>query len=60
MYSDKDLLAARSVRYLRSVKSLPQLTTMRLNDAGHGREALSLEPRALAGFDRWMREQLQR
>jgi tetratricopeptide (TPR) repeat protein len=59
MYSNKDVLAARSVQYFTNIKSLSQLTTMRLQDAGHGREALSLEPGAYARLDRWIRDLLQ-
>jgi tetratricopeptide (TPR) repeat protein len=58
MYSDEDLLSARSVRYLTGIKSPPALTTIQLQDAGHGREALSMEPRALAELYRWLRERL--
>lgn len=59
MYSKEDVLVARSVRYFTSIKPLPRLETLQLEDAGHGREALSRKATALAEFDRWIRERLQ-
>jgi pimeloyl-ACP methyl ester carboxylesterase len=59
MDSKRDVLAARSVRYVTNIKSLSHLKTMRLQDAGHGLDALGMEPRALDRFERWLRDQLQ-
>lgn len=59
MYSQEDVLASRSVRHFMSIKSLSNLSTLQLKDAGHGRDALRMESNALAEFDQWIRGLLQ-
>jgi tetratricopeptide (TPR) repeat protein len=59
MYSCEDILAERSLSFLKSIKPLSHLTTLQLQDAGHGREALSMEPNALFRLERWIRNALQ-
>ncbi|NIM20419.1 MAG: hypothetical protein GTO51_09330 [Candidatus Latescibacteria bacterium] len=59
IYSAEDIVAARSYRYFIDVKPFSHLETYPLKNAGHGVEALKMEPKALTVIEKWITERVQ-